>query len=98
MIWEDIEQIPWVRKQDLILIPDGPLHYLPFELLISDRQLQPFDKYNYLVTRHEVTYVPSATTLFMSRENTREGKRIISLTSLVLLIRYLMVIAVSIIP
>ncbi|MCB0836773.1 MAG: CHAT domain-containing protein [Bacteroidetes bacterium] len=72
LIWEDIEQIPWVRKQDLILIPDGPLHYLPFELLISDRQLQPFDKYNYLVTRHEVTYVPSATTLFMSRENTRE--------------------------
>lgn len=41
--------------QKLIIVPDGILHYLPFETLISDGR--------YLVANHEISYVASASML-----------------------------------
>lgn len=41
--------------QRLILVPDGLLHYLPFETLINDER--------YLIEDHEIVYTPSASML-----------------------------------
>jgi CHAT domain-containing protein len=43
------------QSQKLIVVPDGVLHYLPFEALIHDGR--------YLVETHEISYVPSGSML-----------------------------------
>lgn len=47
--------------QQLIIVPDGVLHYLPFEALIHNDR--------YLVEDHEISYSPSASVLVQSRES-----------------------------
>jgi CHAT domain-containing protein len=47
------EQLEGQRK--LIVVPDGLLHYLPFEALMHNAK--------YLVEEHEISYVPSASML-----------------------------------
>ena len=42
-------------RRHLILVPHGGLHYLPFQALCDDR--------GYLLERHEVSYLPSASLL-----------------------------------
>ncbi|MGA9768034.1 MAG: CHAT domain-containing tetratricopeptide repeat protein [Blastocatellia bacterium] len=44
--------------QKLIIVPDGILHYLPFETLIQDGR--------YLIEDHEMRYLPSASVLGIS--------------------------------
>lgn len=46
--------------QRLIVVPDGLLHYLPFEALIHNG--------NYLVEDHEISYTPSASMLVLWRD------------------------------
>jgi len=48
-----LEEIPPGKK--LIVVPDGLLHYLPFEALVHDGR--------YLVEDHEISYVPSGSML-----------------------------------
>lgn len=54
-------------KQSLIIVPDGVLHYLPFEVLLqSDASRQTevnFHRLPYLVRTHSISYSPSATVL-----------------------------------
>jgi CHAT domain-containing protein len=45
-------------KVRLIVVPDGPLHLLPFEALVDTAGL-------YLVSSHTITYAPSATALYL---------------------------------
>jgi CHAT domain-containing protein len=52
-------------RQELIIVPDGLLAYLPFETLINNGR--------YLVEAHEISYVPSVTVLARLRE--REKNR-----------------------
>lgn len=52
-------------KSRLLIVPDGLLHYLPFEALISDHSSQKnvevdFSALNYVVRSHEITYAYSA--------------------------------------
>src|SRR5205823_12908334 len=49
------------RRGPLVIIPDGPLCYLPFQLLV-DRD----DRY--LAETHRVRYAPSLTTLHLTRK------------------------------
>lgn len=60
-------------KKHLIIAPDGPLYYLPFEALIlpgsqeSARAPAMLADVPYLVKQFRVTYVPSASVLVMQR-------------------------------
>jgi len=48
-----------IQAKDLVIIPDGPLCYLPFEALIEDNR--------YLVENHRIRYAPSLTALHVIR-------------------------------
>ncbi len=45
-------------KVRLIVVPDGPLHLLPFDALVDTAG-------HYMVSSHTITYAPSATTLYL---------------------------------
>jgi len=49
-------------KRSLIIVPDGSLYYLPFEVLLTTGELMPEDprRLPYLVRTYAVSYVPSA--------------------------------------
>lgn len=52
-----------VLPEKLIIIPDGYLSYLPFEILLSDKPMRSADfrSHPYLVRRHQISYNFSAT-------------------------------------
>ena len=61
------------EKKHLIIAPDGPLHYLPFEALIvsqkqspAKRPIKPSDV-DYLLKQYRITYIPSASVLVAQR-------------------------------
>ena len=59
---------PFVQGAErLVLSPDGPLHYLPFEALVCGRRDaangNPFHRCVFLGERYVTSYVPSATVL-----------------------------------
>ena len=65
---------PWIRSmKHLIIAPDGPLYYLPFEALIIPGSLdgqdgaKPPGEIPYLVKSFRITYVPSASVLVTQR-------------------------------
>lgn len=55
------------RKKELIIVPDGILHYLPFEVLLSSGGMKarrtPRRQLPYLVRDYAISYVPSASVL-----------------------------------
>ncbi|MDX1502153.1 MAG: CHAT domain-containing tetratricopeptide repeat protein [Thermoanaerobaculia bacterium] len=55
----------------LRIVPDGALHYLPFEALLT-RATPRLSPEAYLVSRWSVSYVPSASALSEIRRNQRE--------------------------
>lgn len=62
-----------LKHKRLIIIPDGILYYLPFELLLTEPQKE-MAKLNYtilpyLVRRHAIAYAPSATLLSTLKQN-----------------------------
>jgi tetratricopeptide (TPR) repeat protein len=57
--------IPGAR---LIIIPHGPLHYVPFHALSTGG--------GYLIDRFEISYCPSATVLGLCRTRSRQTRRI----------------------
>ncbi|MBN2536231.1 MAG: CHAT domain-containing protein [Spirochaetales bacterium] len=54
---------PGSQYNRLIIIPDGILHYLPFEVLVSSER-ESRDTPAYLVRQYNIQYVQSATILF----------------------------------
>jgi len=52
-------------KRHLLIAPDGPLYFLPFEALLTETQGldRPYEKLPYLLLGHTVSYVPSASVL-----------------------------------
>src|SRR6185503_14439519 len=50
-------------RKRLVIVPDGALHYVPFEVLVdaSDTSTQP------LVADHEIVYLPSASVIAEQR-------------------------------
>jgi CHAT domain-containing protein len=63
----------------LVIVPDGPLYYLPFEVLLSRDVSGPgdatdFRKLPYLVDRFEVSYALSGTLYSESRSGNRRNR------------------------
>jgi CHAT domain-containing protein len=52
------------QKETLVIIPDGPLHLVPFEGFVDESG-------HYLVETHTVIYEPSATSFYLLRQDTR---------------------------
>lgn len=59
-----------INGKDLLIIPDGALHYLPFESLVLDKVTEPrsvrFHNLSYLLLDHTIHYAPSAGFLELS--------------------------------
>jgi CHAT domain-containing protein/tetratricopeptide (TPR) repeat protein len=51
-----------IAGKRLLVVPDGVLHYLPFELLLTEPEPEPFDfaELPYLLHEHAIAYAPSA--------------------------------------
>ena len=62
--------------ENIIVVPDGILYYLPFETLMQDAQNQS-SKNNYLIKNYKVSYTPSSSALlFLSGMKTKhEGSK-----------------------
>jgi len=59
-------------KSHLIIVPDGILHYLPFETLITQKVNQD-EGVNYLLKDYQISYAPSASVLGYLQD---EGKKV----------------------
>ncbi|MBX3238300.1 MAG: CHAT domain-containing protein [Chitinophagaceae bacterium] len=64
----------------LIIIPDGELFYLNFELLVSGNSNRDFNAMQYLIHRYEISYQLSATGLVLNTWNRVKDKRAMLLT------------------
>ena len=66
-IWAPLDSTGLLKDKEVILVPDGFLNYLPFELLVRDSTQKSFQDYQYLVKKHSISYYPSATVLHFER-------------------------------
>ena len=66
-----------IDGKDLLIIPEGILHYLPFESLVSNPVSDPgsarFHKLDYLVQNHTISYAPSAGYLQLSHRQPKSS-------------------------
>ena len=66
-------------SESLIIIPDGPLNYIPFEALLETevKDLYDFSSYPYLIKNHRVSYCYSATLLreMQQKQHKKEPKK-----------------------
>jgi CHAT domain-containing protein/lipopolysaccharide biosynthesis regulator YciM len=67
------------ERSELLIVPDGLLHYLPFETLVVEaddvRHAYDFEKATFLLDRHAVSYTASASLLDPSLQRPRIAKR-----------------------
>ena len=66
-LWAPLDSTGLLEDKEVILVPDGFLNYLPFELLVKDTIQKPFQDYQYLVESFAISYYPSATVLHFER-------------------------------
>lgn len=69
-----------IKNKSLIIIPDGQLAYLPFEVLVTDDTRNTYDnqKYSsipYLIRTNSISYAHSATLLFKAKASNSYQKR-----------------------
>lgn len=60
--------------ENLIIVPDGVLYYLPFESLVFSHQSQKMENM-YLIEKYKISYIPSSSALLFLSENKPESKR-----------------------
>ncbi len=74
---------PLINGKELIIIPDGELGYLSFDILLTSMpgmSKPSYRKLPYLIKESAITYAPSATTFFdeLNRKNTKNNGRILA--------------------
>lgn len=69
-----------VKGKKLMIIPDGELFYLNFELLVPDSREYDFAKMKYLLHNYEVSYQLSATTAIKNLDHRKTEKKALLLT------------------
>jgi CHAT domain-containing protein/tetratricopeptide (TPR) repeat protein len=66
-------------EEQLIIIPDGPISHIPFEILnTSDTKSKTFNDVSFLVKTHVVSYSFSSQYLLSSRENVLSEEKMIA--------------------
>jgi len=60
----------------LIIVPHGPLHYLPFHALVSHLAVAQPTQSRYLLDQHTISYLPSAALLASETGQERQGELI----------------------
>ena len=62
-------------KNRLLIVPEGELFYVPFEVLLASAVSKPFNELNYLLKSHEINYRYSSTihTEIQMRPTMRDG-------------------------
>ena len=73
-LWEPLEATGLLTGNKIILIPDGFLNYLPFELLVNDVEQKTYSEYNYLIKKYSFNYYPSATVFHFERNREATNK------------------------
>ncbi len=71
-IWSPLDSTGLLKDKKVIIVPDGFLNYLPFELLINDVEQKAYEEYNYLIHDYTISYYPSATVLYYERTKEHE--------------------------
>lgn len=63
-------------KSKLLIIPDGVLGYVPFEILLSKLPKRPtaFGSHHYFIKNHQISYTYSATLLHQMQRQSQRGK------------------------
>lgn len=59
-------------KSSLLIVPDGALHYIPFEALLTEKVDRPYQNLPYLLRQYSIAYIPSASVLSGLRELRQE--------------------------
>ncbi|TAL70480.1 MAG: tetratricopeptide repeat protein [Bacteroidetes bacterium] len=77
-IFKPIEKfIP--QNTELIIVPDGILHYLPFDALVTNKEektndqniiFSRYENLHYLIEKYSLSYVPSASILTLRKDST----------------------------
>lgn len=61
-------------NQKLIIIPDGILFNLPFDLLINNHPSKEYSSKDFLISEYDISYIPSATVLARLRSKSKSYK------------------------
>lgn len=71
-----IAPVDTLLTETLIIIPDGILSYIPFEILLTNPVKDPanFGAYPYLIKQHQISYCYSATLLRQMRQKKHKKK------------------------
>lgn len=74
---------PMLKGKDLIIVPDGELGYLSFDVLLTsmpDNSKPSYKKLPYLIKESAISYAPSATTFFdeLSMKKLKNNGRILA--------------------
>lgn len=69
-----IAQTGLQTNEDVLIVPDDILHFLPFEVLLSEKPKAPtrFNQYAYLLKNHRFSYHSSAMNTPINREKTTQ--------------------------
>ncbi|HRV85909.1 MAG TPA: CHAT domain-containing protein [Saprospiraceae bacterium] len=76
-----LEPIEGEIGESLIVVPDGPLSYVPFEILLQDDipKMGAFKFYPYVLLKHPLSYAYSATLLsFMKKTQIEAGDKVLA--------------------
>ncbi|MFN3996392.1 CHAT domain-containing protein [Algoriphagus sp.] len=66
---------PFIKGKQLIIIPDGELFGINFEILTTDNQINGFSNLNYLIRKYEITYLLSASSAIQQRRTKEYSKK-----------------------
>lgn len=65
-----------VETNALLILPDQSLHYLPFEMLLTEQVMdQAYHRMPYLIKKFDISYAPSATVFSLMQERKHQNPR-----------------------
>ncbi len=74
-IWAKLDSTGLLEHKKIILVPDGYLNYLPFEIIIKDKTQKEYSEYQYLIREYGISYYPSATSFHYYRVDSSNQRK-----------------------